>query len=120
MAITDKTFQHLGLFATNFLEQKVVVFLGVLLLFESAQEFQGFGPSGGFIHAVEAAPHHEFHQVAFATALEAAVTPVTQGVVEEQGGLFGSVERTTGNQVPAPPAEGNSQLTGVGLYMYKA
>ena len=98
----------------------MVVFLGVLFLFEAAQEFQGFGPSGGFIHAVEAAPHHEFHQVAFATALEAAVTPVTQGVIEEQGGLFGSVEWTTGNQVPAPPAEGNSQLTGVGLYMYKA
>ena len=77
MTIADKAFQDLGLFATDFLEQKMVVFLGVLLLFESAQKFQGFGPRSRLIHAVESAPHHEFHQVAFATALEAAVTPVT-------------------------------------------
>ena len=121
VAVTYKAFEDLRFFAADFLDPRVFILEGVVVFgFQAAEEFNGFGPGLGFFHAIETAAHHEFDQVAFATALQAAVTPITKRIVEEQRRLFGRVERTAGNEVSSPTAQGNTQLSRMGLDAYEA
>ena len=116
VTVTDEVLEDLGFFATDFLDPGMFFLrLRALVGFESSQKVYRFSSGGGFFHAVETAAHHEFNKVALASALQAAVTPVTQGVVKEQGCFFRGMEGAACNQVSAPTAERNSQLTGVGL-----
>ena len=78
VAVTHKAFEDLGFFATDFLDPRVFAILVVCeVLVECAEEFKGFGTGGLLVHAVEAALHQKIDQVAFCTALETAVAPVT-------------------------------------------
>ena len=116
VAVTYEVFEDLGFFAADFLDPRMFILrLLVVVGFEGAEKVHRFGAGGGFFHAVKTATHHEFDKVALASALQAAVAPVTEGVVKEQGGFFRGMEGTAGNQVSAPATERNSQLTGVGL-----
>ena len=77
MAVTHKAFEHLGLFAADFLDPRVFAILVVCqILVECAQEFKGFSTRGLFVHAIKAAFHEKVDQVAFGAALKAAVPPV--------------------------------------------
>ena len=113
VAVAYEVLEDARLFAADFLDPGMFVGFGFLFRFLGAQEFHGFGARGRFIEAVETAPHHEFNEVALASALQAAVAPVAQRVVEEQGRLFGRMERAACDKVSAPAAQGNSELPGV-------
>ena len=97
VAVAHEVLEYARLLAANFLNPRMLVKVGLLLVFAGAQEFRGLGACGLLVHTVEAAPHHEFDEIALAAALQAAVTPVTQRIVEEQRSLLGGVERTTRN-----------------------
>ena len=76
VAVAHKVFENLGFFATDFLNPRVF-FLQVVFRLEISQKVDGFCSGGRFVHAVKTASHYKFNEIALASALQAAVAPVT-------------------------------------------
>jgi hypothetical protein len=84
VAVSNEAFQDFGLFAADFLDPRVFAILGTCqILVERAEKFKSFGTGGLFVETVKPALHDEINQVAFASALETAITPVAECVVKE-------------------------------------